>query len=312
MAITLPIDDSQMSEPQLYRLHVRPDGDAEQAFRYCVRESVLGTGWGTTRWADPTLVPSDWDSYLSLAKGTWTDRAFAPVRWLHYAPTGSLVWTRDSHGIYYLARLTGDWEYRDEPENRKLDLNNVRPAELFPVPGAEAAVPGAVVRAFSGRGWAFCRLWDENARRYSAYLYAELGNTAPPSWRPTPAEIVASLLDPLDVEDLVSSYLQARRGLIALPTRHNKSTLAYEYTLRDPSDGQVFAVQVKTGGASVPVESLSSEGGLRWIVFSPTTQYAGTLPPHVETIELEELLHFMASQPHALPPVTSTWLAFTA
>jgi hypothetical protein len=298
------------AEMQLFRLHVRPDGDPDAAFAYCLKHGVLGTGWGTTRWGEPPSVPRAWPEYLAQARKIWTDRQFAPVRWFEAAPEGSLVWTRNPEGIYYLARFAAPWEYRDSQENRELDLNNVRPAQIVLVPGAEGGVPGAVVRAFSGRGWAFCRLWDDGARRYSEYLFASLTGGAPPSWVPEPLDIIDSLLDPYDVEDLVTAYLQATRGWIALPTRYSSSTIAYEYTLRDPQNGHVYAVQVKTGDAVVPVEQLSAEGNLKWVIFSARRRYPDKLPSHVAALEMDALIEFMLAQPFALPPVTSAWLSF--
>ena len=301
---------SDTGERQLYRLHVRPDGDPDAAFAYCLRHHVLGTGWGTTRWGDSTRCPAGWDDYLELAREIWSDRKFAPVQWLHDAPDHSLVWTRDPQGIYYLAQLSGAWEYRDASENRELDLNNVRPADIVAVPGAEGGVPGAVVRAFSGPGWAFCRLWDIGARLYSEYLFASLTGRPSPAWSPSAFDVIDTLLDPLDVEDLVTAYLQATRSLIALPTRRSSSTIAYEYTLRDAITGQVYAVQVKTGDTEVPVHKLSVEGDLKWIIFSARRKYPPVLPAHVEAVGLDDLIQFTQVRPHALPPVTSMWLSF--
>lgn len=298
--------------PELYRLHIRPAGDAQAAFDYCVAHGVLGTGWGTTRWGDPTRTPKDWDEYLALARELWSDKEFGPVRAFHDANTGSLVWTRDPHGIYYLTRLTAPWEYRDDELNRTLDLNNVRRATIVAVPGADGAVPGAVVRAFSGPGQAFRRVPDPGAGVYSAYLFARLTGAPPPAWTPTVVDVLDSLLDPFDVEDLVAAYLQAERGLIALPARRNASTLAYEYTLRDPANGQIYAVQVKTGDAPVPTDELASTEGLRWIVFSARERYPSKLPTHVEAIAPATMIEFMTKRPNALPPVVSTWLALVA
>lgn len=303
---TITADDA----PKLYRLHIRPAGNAAHAFRYCLDEGLLGTGWGTTRWIDPQRSPAGWDDYLTLARKEWSNRALVAVRSLHDAPIGSLVWTRDPHGIYYLAKLTGDWEYRDAEINRDLDLNNVRPAHIVAAPDAEASVPGAVVRSFSGRGQALRRVPDHGAAVYSAYLFARLAGEEPPSWSPTHEEVLDSLLGPFDVEDLIAAYLQVERGFIALPARRSDSKLAYEYTLRDPTDGRVFAVQVKTGDESVPVDQLPDTDGLRWLIFSPRTRYPTPLPPHVKGIEPSEVLRFIRDKPLALPPVVQTWLSF--
>jgi hypothetical protein len=296
--------------PALYRLHVRPAGDPAAAFQYCLDESVLGTGWGPTRWGDPSNCPTTWGEYLVLARELWSEREFGPVRWLRDAPEGTLVWTRDTHGIYYLACLNGPWEYRDATVNRDLDLSNVRPAEIVRVPGAEARVPGAVVKGFSGRGQAFRQVVSVPAALYSQHLFARSTGRATVPWHPSTFEVLDVFLDPFDAEDLVAAYLQATRGWIALPTRSDKSKLAYEYMLRDPGDGQIYAVQVKTGDAQVPVQQLSNADGLRWIVFSARKRWIDPLPGHVHAIEPTDIVAFMQSQPHALPPVVSGWMTF--
>jgi hypothetical protein len=120
----------------------------------------------------------------------------------------------------------GEWEYRDSEQNRTLDICSVRPAKIVAVAGAEAGVPGAVVRTFSGPGRAFCRVHSDEGTRYSEYLFATLAGEPIPPWRPSIWEILDSLLGPFDVQDLVAAYLQAERGYIALPARYKDSTIA--------------------------------------------------------------------------------------
>lgn len=294
----------------LYRLHVRPGGDRVATFQYCLDNKVLGTGWGT-HWGD-LRPPRDWADYLQLAQEIWPKTAHRPVIWLHDAPVGSLVWTRSPKGIYYLARLTGEWEYRDSEQNRTLDICSVRPAKIVDVAGAEAGVPGAVVRTFSGPGRAFCRVHSDEAARYSEYLFATLAGEPIPLWRPSIWEILDSLLGPFDVQDLVAAYLQAERGYIALPARYKDSTIAYEYILRHPGDGHTVAVQVKTGDEWIDANTLPNSGGLRWIVFSARQRYPSELPPHVEALNPDDLMEFMQNRPNALPPVAGFWLGLTS
>jgi hypothetical protein len=270
---------------------------------------VLGTGWGT-HWGD-LRPPLDWNDYLSLAREIWPKTEHRPVIWFHDAAVGSLVWTRSTTGIYYLARLTGEWEYRDSEQNRTVDVSNVRRAKIVAVAGAEAAAPGAVVRAFSGPGRAFSRVHDRGAALYSEYLFARLTDEPVPDWHPDLREVLDSLLGPFDVQDLVAAYLQAERGYIALPARQRDSTIAYEYILRQPDDGHLVAVQVKTGDSWINTDTLPSTGGLRWFVFSTRGRYPSKLPSHVEAIELADLLRFVRERPNALPPVTDFWLRLT-
>ena len=69
------------------------------------------------------------------------------------------------------------------------------PAEIVAAPGAEGGVPGAVVRAFSGPGWAFCRLWDTGARLYTRIsLRGPKPGRPSPAWSPSAFDVIDTLL----------------------------------------------------------------------------------------------------------------------
>lgn len=193
-----------------------------------------------------------------------------PVRAFHDAAPGLLVWFRDLRGRYYLARLVGDWRLLHGKRAERLDLANVRQVEYAAV-GSETDVPGAVIRAYGvPRQLTFCRINDYGAQAYSAQLASELLTGQPPDVDLSTDAILRSLLAPLDVEDLVVAYLQDRRGYVAFPVRQGRSTAVYECVLRNRKDGHTAVIQVKTGGAEVPIKRLTRawpiSGSSTWIV----------------------------------------------
>lgn len=277
---------------------------------FCRDSGVLGMGWGYSRWHDendaPLADPSSWDNYRAWAEGKWSVREIANVR--RFRDADGLVWTRTPDGVYYLAEFNGAWrQCSGEPYDR-LDLNNIRPARVEEI-GDESKVPGTVVRRFSRQGHAFCQVHDEYAARYSALLWSRATGDAYP-WQPTIREILDTLLSPLDVQDLVTAYLQAERGWLLFPSRLSDSTAHYEYILRDPGTGDCYAVQVKTGDAKLHLADLVQTSALKgWVVFSPNRDaYRGEASADVERLESGDLLRLMQDRPTALPPIVEAWM----
>jgi hypothetical protein len=227
------------------------------------------------------------------------------VRAFHDAKPGSLVWFRDLRGRYYLARIVGDWRLLSGSAAEQIDLANVRDVE-YVATGSEVDVPGAVIRAYGvPRQLTFCHVNDYGARAYSALIASELLRGEPPDVELSTEAILHSLLGPLDVEDLVVAYLQDRRGYVAFPVRQGRSTAVYECVLRNREDGHTAVVQVKTGGANVPVETLDSRVADKWFVFVERDQ---KLPSFVHRIESAELVEYMESRAPSLPLVTERWM----
>jgi hypothetical protein len=65
------------------------------------------------------------------------------------ADEGSLVWTRDADGLFWLGRIDGPYRY--DPAGAAVDLVHVRPCRWLAEPLLEPYVPAAVVATF-GRG----------------------------------------------------------------------------------------------------------------------------------------------------------------
>lgn len=64
---------------------------------------------------------------------------------------GSFVWTRDTHGWFWLGRISGPYFYDARETAVAVDLVHIRPCEWLSTPILEHDVPAAVVATF-GRG----------------------------------------------------------------------------------------------------------------------------------------------------------------
>ncbi len=114
-----------MRLPELFRVHIRPGGGLAGAilsFNYCLREQVLGLGWQVEF---PPGSDRNWDTYESLAVKQYGTSDLSRVRFLHdNLQPNDLIWTRDPHGKYYLAKTISFWEYHEAPGRREKCVRN--------------------------------------------------------------------------------------------------------------------------------------------------------------------------------------------
>lgn len=193
-----------VAEREVLRLHIRStirdDAAHGRATVWCLENSYSGLGWGI--WDHEGLAGISWSEYEEHG------RANSNVRRFHDAAVGTLLWTRQRNGNYWLGVVEGEWEYRDEQQARDLDLFNVRPTRWEQV-GTEGKVPGRVVNAFRSR-WTLQKIHDDAAREYTRRLHEKLFEGRS-DFEPADAEtVIKSLLGPEDLEG-------PRRGLSAGP-----------------------------------------------------------------------------------------------
>jgi hypothetical protein len=263
------------------RLHLRSpfehvDNVAQE--EYCLTEGWTGMGWGC--W-DQSSAPSgiDWGDYErhKIAAG---EPVNASVRRLHDLPAGSLVWTRRFDGSYWLGELVGDWEYRDTPESRALDLFNLRRCRWWAV-GTEDGVPGKVVNNFRAP-ITLNPVKDPGAVRYTRMLLAQLKGSKSREQSPEPLEVIQSLLGAEALEDLVAVYLQDRYDLLLVA--RGKTTPGYEYVLRARDTGRKAVCSVKSGSSAVDLDRLPEDPAV-------------------------DLVDFLRERPEMLPDRIGRWLS---
>jgi hypothetical protein len=285
-----------------------PHAQWDEARAHCRRNGVIGVGWGTDlgQFSIAPRVNEVCEAILRRygakdgKSGVDTVRRFA-----EQMQNGDLVWTRDSGGAYWLGRIEDRWRFDPSEEATRWDVNNARPCRWLERPARDFDVPGAVVRSFIGRAGTLARVHSDPARKASELLWEHQGE--PPSGGFTTAEVLAELVDPIDLEDIVLIYLQAH-GWLLMPSTRQKSTPTYEAVLRSRENGQLAVVSVKSGGAQVPIPELAAEAGEAKAfafgdkVSAPPAQYG------VEMIAAKQIEQFMTERPDLLPPRISRWL----
>lgn len=299
---------SANSLPAVWRIHIRPGGgpesSGENAVALCLDQDVVGIGWQVS----PT--PRSAEEYFDLGQqeyGTrgWKTAANAIVRNM---AVGDLAWFRDIFGVYYIARVCGGWEYRDDPKNEAVDIVNVRPCEIHRV---GTRIAGNIISNFI-RGQTVRRIADNTARLFSVVKFNEI------TGQDIPVQVeggsIFSLLSAKDLEDLVGLYLQRKRNLLLIPgsQQPNSTTIAYEFELVDPNTGHAAYVQVKSGHVRLDpapyYEGVGEEGDRKYYLFSPAGYQRPSEHRDVICLEKAEIEEFVQEARNYLPANIRTWV----
>ncbi len=228
------------------------------------------------------------------------------------ANVGDFVWTRDTHGRYWLCKISGPYRYDGSDAAKAVDVHQVRDAEWAPRPLNDLEVSGGVIRRFVGTGSSFSRIHDDAARVLTPYLWRKLHGQPLPDLAITPEQVLTSHLDPYDVEDLVYVWLQVARDYVALPRARQRDTPAYEWTMLHRKTRRKGIVQIKTGADHVNLQALAdvrTDEGTDTFAFATCGQYDGDRELVDEVIDPDELLAFVAEHPALLPDRVRTWFA---
>lgn len=284
----------------VWRVHLRPDADSVDPVDVCLRQEVVGIGWRV-----PTR-PANRDEYWSLGEKKYGNigwsRAANAIGWR--MAIGDLAWVRDFYGAYYLGRISGEWEYRDDPENLKADIINVRPCKLFRV-GTNVA--GKIVNCFRPSA-TVQQIRDDTSELFSTFVFNQLTGGNLPLMPPQNFDIF-SLLSDVDLEDVIGLYLQHSKGLLFVPSSRSRqnTTLSHEYQLIDSESGRPTYVQVKSGNVTLDPRDYYHFPD-KFYLFSPAGYFRTSTRKHVVCLDRADIESFLSSARNFLPPNISSWL----
>lgn len=282
--------------PTVWRLNLVTSSDDDRNPRkFCLERGILGIGWrledtpppdldykAYRRWAKDHFPHDNWGSYKSAF------RALAKRM-----EVGDLCWARDTDGIYYLAEVTGDWEYHDDKDHRAVDIHHFRPCTWYKV-GTADQVPASLIEAFRGRALERFAVNSPAARWLTRSIHARRADRPQPPMPDDPS--VWGLLSADDMEDVVAAYLQ-REGYVVIPSTAKRSTPGYEYSLVSPS-GDIAIVQVKRGSLD-PTDFQDYE---EQVILFARSGYRAAGSGGVRCLKKEEIEAFMQKHPERLPP----------
>ena len=296
--------------PKIWRLNIKTAAEADvDPHRFCIEGNIMGVGWPV----ETGEQGLDWESYYELGEEKYyrnNDRGWWPaVNALHNRMNiRDLCWTRNSDGIYYLGRITGDWRYENTHENREADVVNVRDCEWYEV-GLVDSVPGKVVNSIRGR--AVQQVPGDSVNLYSRYLYNQL--CAEPLYALVGEHgdvDLFALVSAEDCEDIMGIYLQ-EEGYRLIPSSCKSSTVRYEFVLKNRETGRRAVVQVKQGQIDLSREEYGDAFEDDDVfLFTTHGNYVGAERANVHCLDPEGIRDFVLANREVLSDRLSRWIDF--
>lgn len=288
----------------IFRIHIKPKGgDANPsfAFNYCIKENVLGLGWQTNSGESGI----SWTDYEKEAAEIYGNNELSRIRYLKdNLNPGDLIWTRDTKGCYYLAKILSQWEYFTNKRAQKADIVNVVRCDIRKINSIDD-VPGKVIASFRPTR-SIQAIRDGNILEYSKYLWNKITNSKEYLVEFNNIDNLFSLLNSEEIEDVIFIYLQLN-GWIVIPNSRKVDTMAYEYYAINKSSNEKGLVQVKTGNTAINIRSYGRYKE-KIILFQSNGLYKGDRIKNVICLEPNTIEKFIRKNEKFLPSNILNWL----
>lgn len=291
---------------KLWRLHLRPKGkDPKDVVRYCLKEGILGLGWG----GPDEAKGMHGEEYMEKHRKHW-GKVVPAVRDFMSVEEKDLIWARDEEGGYLLGRVKSMPYPRWDRDAKKHDMHHVVLAHIVGGrSGSEAIrdneVPGLIKARFS-RGPTIWRIKDCHAWKYSDWLFAK--KTGADDVPPRPKGRFIDLLDSYDLEDLVILYLQQDLNWRVVLSSHAPNTPRYEVTLVRSPPALSAGVQVKHKGQDIDASLYKDDAQVdRVFLFAASGNYGSNIPENVTIIHPDKLVEFARQNLSLLPESIKYW-----
>lgn len=285
----------------LFRIHIRPGGGSanmESTFSYCHKNNFLGVGWRT----ESNQCTKDWNEYFNEASKIYDN--LNTCKYINkWVSKGDLVWTRDTYGEYYLAKVLSGWEYcvNDESVEKDIDIANIFRVQFTKVP--IDMVPGKVVACFRAPR-TIQEIADEKAIEFSKHLWNKLSSEATYQVDRSKFSDIFMMLDDEETEDLVFLYLQSK-GWCVVPNSRKADTMSFEYLLVNPSTNEKALAQVKTGNVRLNICDYSQYDHTVFL-FQSHGYYNGNACENVVCISRDEIATFLQDSFSWIPDIFET------
>jgi len=289
----------------IFRIHIRPTGglnNKEFSFEYCVKNNLLGVGWQISKEPNEMI---DWDTYEKKAVEEH-EGDISVVRYIkQWVSKGDLVWTRDTEGQYYIAKILSPWEYFENQEAKDADIVNIFRVKMIKI-GSTDEVPGKIIACFRAQR-TIQAIYDKAAVIYTKLLWNQLNGKSEYEIEEK-IESVWSLLSAEQVEDLVFLYLQVNNWYV-IPHSRKKDTMAYEFYLINKVSFERAIVQVKTGKSRINLDGFHGYKE-QIFFFQPSNYFDGTGQKNHNIIKPEEIESFVKNNQKIIPSNILNWWRF--
>lgn len=233
---------------RLFRMHIKPATKESDLFEFCMKNGIVGSGWRLK-----TEVPTDLNDYVEKGRQLYLNRNFTSmVNRYKEMRVGDLIWVRNK-GIYYICEIRDNkqscvWQYWATSDGEKYDIGSYVNVNFKKV-GTIDKVPGKIVDCFRSSR-AIQKIHDETMLLYTEKLCGLGGSVVC-----LKEHTVFDFLQPEDMEELISLYLQVEKNCLVYTSTNKLDTAMYEFVATTRDGKEKFYPQVKTGDVSLNCEN---------------------------------------------------------
>lgn len=291
----------------LWRITIKPASQDKKSFEFCLQNNILGVGWCLRKEDGTPYTPASMEECERWGREQYeSQRGFVmAIHALKEMAVDDLIWTRHN-GVYYLCRVGSTWKYNCDPDHIYEDVVNYVDVEFHKV-GTIETVPGKVVNSFRASA-ALQRVKGESALRCSERLYNAITGTQFYPDRTVKREEILDFLQPEDVEEAVSLYLQLEKGYLLYSSTNKLSTQTYEFVAVARDGSHRAYSQVKTGHEPLngdQYRALTANGD-KVFLFTVDGAYSNTAG--MDLIDKKTLIDFICGHKDIMPGRIRQWL----
>ncbi len=291
----------------LWRTTVKTGSQDGKAFEFCLQNNILGVGWCLRNTDGTPYIPPSIEECEKKGREQYDScRGFVvSIHALKEMAVDDLIWTRHN-GVYYLCRVLSTWKYNCDAAHIYEDVINYVDVEFHEI-GTVEMVPGKVVNSFRASA-ALQRIKGDVPLKYSEHLYNTITGTQFYPDCAVKKEEILDFLQPEDVEEVVSLYLQLEKGYLLYSSTNKLDTQTYEFVAVARDGSHKAYPQVKTGKTPLDgshYKELTANGD-KVFLFTVEGEYKNTAG--MDIIDRKALIDFIYGHKSIMPGRIRQWL----
>lgn len=298
------------ADTYLWKIVVNTSSQDGKQFDFCKKNNIIGVGWCFRDESGNLYTPKNIDDAIRIGREYYDSRGcITALNALKEIEPNDLIWTRNE-GIYYICRVKSKWKYANDEEHIREDVCNFVDVEFVKV-GTVEKVPGRITNCFRARS-SIQRIHDEKKimTNITRDLYNRITRKNFYETKAYCKEDIFDFLQPEDVEEVVSLYLQIQKNYLVYTSTNKLDTQKYEF-VGVARDGSHYCYpQVKTGGETLDgdqYKNLTEHGNIVYL-FATSEKYYNVNEDAIIAIYREELLEFMYKNRKVMPLRIQQWM----
>lgn len=294
----------------LWKLVLNTASQDGKQFEFCQRNQILGVGWPLRDDKGELYMPKDIDDAIRVGDKQYDTRGFiTAMHALKEIEPDDLIWTRHE-GVYYLCRVLSKWKYSNDEEHVFEDVCHYVDVNFAEV-GTIEKVPGRITNCFRARS-SIQRIHDDNhlMTNISRNIYNQIIGEAVYEEKDYNRKDILDLLQPEDVEEVVSLYLQVKHNYLVYTSTNKLDTQKYEFVGVARDGSHHCYPQVKTGSVSLDGNDFKklTKNGDKVYLFTVSGSCTNADGKSVIAISKEELLTFLFDHKEIMPSRIQLWM----